>query len=276
MGNESTPEENSDEFQIQNIVRDIDKLKSKIRLLDWDSIRNRKIKKKNARNYFLRNIRKELDLLEEAANKEFISDEEYAHEASHPDASKISSERAIIKESQGSNFVEKRFLTNYTVLVAAQKALLLRAIQSTYGLTGEVAKAFSAKVHSEALQLQSGEKLLRNIPLPSSAPELYDNRADKTENAVNFIERVWGEHIQSNSIYRDELHALDPKILQAVRNYCFTRPEIDIDKILPKEPYYRFLETVKTASPDSKEFAEATIKIAERLKKERQKHPTVK
>ena len=145
-------------------------------------------------------------------------------------------------------------------------------LTSCFNNNNEAAEAFSLRV-SNALDYYSN---LKAMPLPTKAPESYENRQNKAENAVDFLNRVWGNYIKSGVIFRDELNSLDSKLIQAVRNYCFTKPDLDVDAILPKDPYYRYLNVISVSHPDSQEFAEATIKIAERLKKNRQKSQNIK
>ena len=160
----------------------------------------------------------------------------------------------------------------YTLEVDSKIECFELAIEAASNLKPENARALSV-LFAETTRIKEQQQA---FPLPQKAPELYEKRKDKSENAIQFLDRVWGAYIQNDAIYRDELNALDPKIIQAVRNYCFTKPELDVDKILPKDPYYRYLNILRVSHPDSQEFAEATIKIAERLKKNRQKSQNIK
>lgn len=91
----------------------------------------------------------------------------------------------------------------------------------------------------------------RSIELPDYAPEIYSERLDKSENAVEFLERVWGKHIKANILYQDDIKRLgDDKLVQAVRNYCHHR-NMDPSNHLPPPKKERLSRALAEADPES-------------------------
>lgn len=73
--------------------------------------------------------------------------------------------------------------------------------------------------------------------LPTTAPELYDERADRSENPVAFMNRVWGPWLPG--LYQDTLRKLDPKLIPAIKSFCQKR-KIDAKSVLPRAKIVRF------------------------------------
>lgn len=60
--------------------------------------------------------------------------------------------------------------------------------------------------------------------LPDNAPELYEARVNRDENAFDFMRRVWGNYLDAGILYQDDIKRLgDGKLIKAVRNFCASR-----------------------------------------------------
>lgn len=69
--------------------------------------------------------------------------------------------------------------------------------------------------------------------LPQSAPEIWAKRVGRSENAIEFLKRVWGPYMQMGILYQDDIKRLgDAKLVQAVRDRCIAEG-IDAASVLP-------------------------------------------
>jgi len=69
-------------------------------------------------------------------------------------------------------------------------------------------------------------------PLPDGAPAIYRDRADKGENIITFLKRVWGPWLEARVLTRRDLRRLDPSADGAVVNWLRHSPFPD-DIYLP-------------------------------------------
>lgn len=75
-------------------------------------------------------------------------------------------------------------------------------------------------------------------PLPEHAPERYADRP-AGENAVQFLERVWGRYLtrfgaEQEGLFQDQLWKLDPPLRAGMQAYCRNRKESLSSYIPPK------------------------------------------
>ena len=80
-------------------------------------------------------------------------------------------------------------------------------------------------------------KIKEHLKLPVVAPELYCKRerssiTGKKENIVDFLKRVWGPWMDTDSITRSDLRVLDPSAERAVENWLLQR-DLPTDVNLP-------------------------------------------
>ncbi|MEI9904729.1 MAG: hypothetical protein WDN06_12735 [Asticcacaulis sp.] len=88
--------------------------------------------------------------------------------------------------------------------------------------------------------------------------------------ALDFFKKYWLSYSKAGFLFRDTLDDYDRKLISTVRVYHYKRSLHDeLNALLPLDPYYRYLRIARSASPTSPEFADSTIKIAERLKSRR-------
>jgi hypothetical protein len=61
---------------------------------------------------------------------------------------------------------------------------------------------------------------------------LYSYRSDKKENPIAFLVRVWGEDIRAKKLFRHQLRALDPRLIDVLKTYCRNH-DLDMNDYLP-------------------------------------------
>lgn len=81
------------------------------------------------------------------------------------------------------------------------------------------------------------------IELPEAASELYDDRADRSENPIDFMNRVWAQWLAAGVLFQDQLRKLDPKLIPAIKSYC-QRRKIDAKTVLPPPRHVRLAMSV--------------------------------
>lgn len=67
-------------------------------------------------------------------------------------------------------------------------------------------------------------------PIPTAAPELYKERADRKEKPEAFLRRVYGPWLNGNGLYRPHVRTWDFRLYEALNQ---KKPE-DFDALLPK------------------------------------------
>jgi len=103
--------------------------------------------------------------------------------------------------------------------------LLLDAGVDSRELRGELLRAFLSLVK----RAQSGEDILpivaainpssKTPPLPNKAPMLYAERADKSQNIIEFLREIYGPWVRHGALSRPELNKYDPSAYVALRNW---------------------------------------------------------
>lgn len=69
-------------------------------------------------------------------------------------------------------------------------------------------------------------------PLPDKAPEFFLERKDKSENPVQFLNRVYADWLGSDSFHIEDLNRLDRRLAPNVRSYCQQR-KLNPHEVLP-------------------------------------------
>lgn len=91
---------------------------------------------------------------------------------------------------------------------------LSEAILTIDSFETEIARNLAADSLVSALKSWSSSPL----PPPPSAPELYSNRAEASENAASFLVRVYKPWLLRASIFQHQIQKLDPVLLTALNN----------------------------------------------------------
>lgn len=111
--------------------------------------------------------------------------------------------------------------------------------------------------------------------LPERAPEIYAERTDRSENAVDFLNRVWGPYIEAGVLYQDDFKRLgDAALVPAVRSYCHARNLCAHDHLPP--PKKRRLELLAESAPAGSaaaEVAKARLRSRESMRRKRHNNP---
>lgn len=223
MEKEPAPEEYLSEFQIQGIVDDIGRVTSKLRRVDWDDLRTRRVSKRNFRHPFINRNRKNLELLKENLVKESIEETISLLEAARFEVQKLENTIATENNNLDTNFVEKRLNPEYYEYVKTDQDVLESVLKARYNLTDEVAKAFSAKVDTAA-RIQ---KLRDELEWPPTKIELYEHRkplpeTGKKETAIEFYNRVWKSYADAWLISQDILKNKfgEDKLVPGIKSQC--------------------------------------------------------
>jgi hypothetical protein len=89
----------------------------------------------------------------------------------------------------------------------------------------------------------------------------YNKRQDKTENAIQFLERAWGKYLnrfnggQGDYIYQDQLRKLDTGLINGINNWRRGKP-VEVSDFIPekcarvKKEYNELLQAVESTSGD--------------------------
>lgn len=110
-------------------------------------------------------------------------------------------------------------------------------------------------LYAKAMEQDKSQKTAQAMPeleagtLPDVAPELYENREDRGENPVDFMNRVWGTRLEAGTLFQDQLRKLDPKLIPAIKSYCQKR-DIVLGSVLPPPKTVRLKEIALKAIAD--------------------------
>lgn len=184
-------------------------------------------------------------------------------------------------DNLGSEFQDK---SNFIAALIAQGIPLPAAKQISATLSRRASAEISptaafAEVISQTWQLAQSENnehpsiLKLRMRLPNRAPEIYSMRLNKSENAVEFLQRVWGSYIEAGILFQDDIKRLgDPKLVQAVRNYCHAK-QVAASSFLPP-PQKARLDRISESAPNGSaeaELARTKLITRERMKQSRAK-----
>lgn len=102
--------------------------------------------------------------------------------------------------------------------------------------------------------------------LPTTAPEKWSERdRRKGENAIEFLNRVWGPWIKAGVLYQDDIRRLgDDKLVRGVRSYCQKHPETKASDVLPPPRRVALERALANANPDSVEASALRTRLAMR------------
>jgi hypothetical protein len=106
-------------------------------------------------------------------------------------------------------------------------------------LLQEIIDIFSTSAPQEHPTEQSGSERDMSHVLPEVAPELYRNRP-VNENALQFLERVWGDYLKrfradKDYLYQYQLWHFDPDLMQGLKTFFrFKKPKVS-DYVPPKK-----------------------------------------
>ncbi len=99
--------------------------------------------------------------------------------------------------------------------------------------------------------------------LPDAAPELYADRGDKAETAVDFLRRVWGRYLDAGILFQVDLKRLDMKLYEGLRGYA-QRNKVPSRDVLPPPGSARTDFALAGAAQGSAEHTLARIRIQRR------------
>lgn len=212
------------------------------------------------------------------------------------DAAKIgaSSQGFVPNEKQHSNMLSLGNLENKQAVtsrllsalqeqgIPASVAKQLTDIVSRHPASESGASAQFAAVLAETWNLARSEGgseasiLKQRERLPEHAPEIYSERADKSENAVDFLNRVWGPYIEAGILFQDDIKRLgDARLVQAIRNYCHARDLVSAEYLPPpqKERVDRMAETAPEGSAEAL-YAQEKLRVRKSVNRLRKNNLT--
>jgi hypothetical protein len=151
---------------------------------------------------------------------------------------------------------------NYSVEMLLRISLLLKASPSNSVVFSDLVSNLE-----NALHIQSNHKIDLTIASQNPPPnlharprELFKSRKDKSEDAMQFLQRVWGDLVSTRSLYQFQLQKMDNALLASFRSYCNYRGKDPSDTLPSRQDFTQYvINNPNAVAPEMVQRAHAAI-----------------